>query len=112
MNELIVGLQIQHNYVGVSACLVFVLMYHLRVCVWYGTRCEDFLSAYAPWASDVITHEAPFQVVCCRYHGDGSLEVILGNPQKTTIGRLPSESAATAYIQAATIIALVKASLK
>ena len=44
MNKLIIELQTQRNYVGVSAFLIFALRYRLRVCVWYGARCADLLS--------------------------------------------------------------------
>ena len=83
MNKFIKELQAPCKYVGISAFLIFVLRYRLRVCVWYGTRCEDLLSAYAPWPSDVITHKALFQAVCCKYRGDGSLDFIWDNPQHT-----------------------------
>ena len=54
MNKLIVELQTQLRCVGTSAFLIFALRYRLHVCVWYGTRCEDLLSFYAPWASDAF----------------------------------------------------------
>ena len=43
MNELIVELQTQRNYVGASAFLIFALMYRVRVRVWHGTQCEDIV---------------------------------------------------------------------
>ena len=66
-----------------SAFLIFDVSYRLRICVWYGTRCEDLLSAHAPCAGDAMTHEASVQAVCCRCCGDGSLDVVLDNDQHT-----------------------------
>ena len=38
-NKLIIGLQTQRNYIGVSAFLIFALRFRLRVCmVWYALR--------------------------------------------------------------------------
>jgi len=83
MNKFLVGLQAERHYVGISAFLIFALRYRLRVRVWYGTRCEDLLSVYAPWASDAISHNALFQAICCKYGGDRSLGLVEDDPRDT-----------------------------
>ena len=54
----------------------------MRACAWYGTRSDDLLSKYAPWASDSTRHKALFQIVCCNVGGDGSLELVEDNAQR------------------------------
>ena len=83
MNKFLVGLQAERHYVGISAFLIFALRYRLRVRVWYGTRCEDLLSVYAPWASDAISHNALFQAICCNYGSDKSLGLVEDDPRDT-----------------------------
>ena len=94
MNKFIVELGTERTYVGVSAFLIFALRYRMRVCAWYGTRSEDLLSKYAPWASDSICHIASFQVVCCKFCDDGSLQLVEDDAQRINhwVGACPTGS--------------------
>ena len=64
MNAFLLELQADRKYVGLAVFVIFALRYRLRVQVWYGSRCEDVLAAYAPWANDAISDKAPVQAVC------------------------------------------------
>ena len=79
MNRFLVELQGERRYVGISAFLIFALRFRLRVRAWYGTRCEDLLSVYAPWANDAISRNALCQAASCEYSADGSLGLVEGD---------------------------------
>ena len=80
MNKLLVELQAPRSYVGVSAFLIFALMYRVRVRVWHGTQCEDIVETYAPWAKDVISEHAICHAVACKLK-DGGLQLELDHAQ-------------------------------
>ena len=67
--------------VGVSASLLLALHMRVRVYIWYGTRCEDILALYAPWASSHIDCATPYEAIGCRiavdeHTGKRSLRVV------------------------------------
>ena len=49
----------------------------------HADRVIELLPVCPIFGLDAIIHEALFQAVCCRYHGDGSLELVLDNAQNT-----------------------------
>ena len=67
MNTFIIELTKPSAYVGTSAFLILALKYRVRVRVWYGKRCQEFLLAvHAPWANNAISTNACCDAVCCR----------------------------------------------
>ena len=70
MRDLIAELRTPREYTGLYAFLLFALQKRLRVFVWFGTERYDLLHKFAPWASDSITAEAPFEAIACRTSAD------------------------------------------
>ena len=64
------------SYVGVFAFLVFALRRRVRVFVWYGTRREDIVERYAPWALEFISGEVAFEAIATRVDGDGMIHIL------------------------------------
>ena len=70
IRDFVEELQRPAELIGTFAFLLFALCKRLRLYVWYGARREDLLETYAPWASDYITVEAPFEAIGCRVEVD------------------------------------------
>ena len=83
MNKFVLELLKQCAYVGTSAFLVFALKYRVRVRVWYGSRCEELLAVYAPWALGAISNNALCHAVCCNVGGAGELGSIEDEARNT-----------------------------
>lgn len=66
MRSLITQLARVRTTVGVSAFLLLALHMRVRVYIWYGTRREDILALYAPWASSHIDRATPYEAIGCR----------------------------------------------
>ena len=66
MRSLITQLARVRTTVGVSASLLLALHMRVRVYIWYGTRREDILALYAPWASSHIDRATPYEAIGCR----------------------------------------------
>ena len=60
-----------NRYIGIASFLLFALRYKLRVRVWFWMESEDVVEKYAPWATDFITEQAPFEVIGCCTTDDG-----------------------------------------
>ena len=70
MRSLIAQLSRERETVGVSGFLLLALHMRVRVYIWYGTRREDILARYAPWASSHIDRETPYEAIGCRFAVD------------------------------------------
>ena len=66
------------------AFLVFALRRRVRVFVWYGTRREDIVETYAPWALQFMSEEVAFEAIATRTDENGICHILTTNSGRET----------------------------